>query len=237
VQHAWDRRLAARALAFGGLAALLTLLVQLTTDGATSWPRRLAMWAALAPVAGAIGVLAAARIARAHGELRALEALGVHPMAALRGAIAGGVALALAGAALIGNRSTDLGALFRRPAAPRSWVADAAGGMRELTLGVRLAPGGVLEPLERLAEPSAPAGPPRALLVVVLVLFALAAPTWMAAPRSLIRRAVVGLLALTVGIVAFVVVAAGHVGVAALALAPTLLGLDLVLGQARARGR
>lgn len=236
MQRAWDRRLAARALAFGGLASLVTLLVQVTTDGATSWPRRLAIWAALTPVAGAIGVLATARIAGGHGELRALEALGAHPMAALRGAIAGGAALALGGAALIGNRSTDLTALFRRAPAPRAWVADAAGGMRESTLGVRLAPGGALEPLGALVEPSVAATPSRALLVVVLVLFAIAAPTWMAAPRSLARRVVVGLLALMLGIAAFVAVAAGLVTAAALALPPALLGVDLALGQARFGG-
>src|SRR5262249_45951213 len=66
---AWDLRLAARAFSVASVAALVALLVIVTTDHGASWARRAAMWGAIAPIAGAVGVVAALRVASARGEL------------------------------------------------------------------------------------------------------------------------------------------------------------------------
>jgi hypothetical protein len=141
VPSPYDLRLALRALALGTLVALVAVIVVATTDEGAGWARRAALCAALAPVAGGMGALAAARIARSRGEARALEALGAHPLRALAGAVVGGALLGLAGGAVVVSGVADLEPLFPRPAEARVWLEDPEGGMRERSLGIRLALG------------------------------------------------------------------------------------------------
>jgi hypothetical protein len=123
---AWDRKLAARAAALAVMAALVALLVIVTTDDGAPWARRAAMWGAIAPVAGAVGTLGALRLAEARGEILALLAIGARPSRAQVGAVIGGVALALVGPGVAGSRWADRSALFPRPVEARVWQRDEA---------------------------------------------------------------------------------------------------------------
>jgi hypothetical protein len=230
---AWDYQLARRAAAISGLIGLLTLLVVATTDEGAPAARRLGMVAALLPIAGSVGAFSALRIAAGRGEIRALAAIGVDPLRAARGAILGGVAVALLGPMLASSAIADLSGLFPRPLAPRLWVADGP-GMLELTLGLRLDPGGALSlvsPEPAAASPSEGAGAPLFFTVAALALAAIGGPTWIATSRSLLGRIGAGTLALLLAIGAFQGVAAGRLPPVALIGAPILLLIDA--GRAR----
>lgn len=234
---AYDAALARRALVLGALAALLVVIVQVTTDGGLPWGWRLAMCAALAPAAGAVGTLVTVRVAELRGEARALGALGVRPLRAVRGAILGGAAVGLLGVALLACPAADLGALFPRPAEARAWSFDADGGMSEPSLGVRLDPSGSVR-LARSApaEPPRPPAPPRAIVASAFLLLALILPAWIALPSSAARRLGVAVLGLGATIVSFQLVAAGRASSLGLLLAPLLLALDLAARAWRAVG-
>lgn len=231
---AWDRRLARRAAALSAITAIVTAVVVATTDEGAPWSRRSGMIAALLPIAGSLGALAAIRIAAGRGEIRALAAIGVDPVRAARGAVAGGVALAIAGPLLAASGIADLGGLFPRPMAPRAWVADGA-GMRELTQGFRLDPGGALSLLPPAPSLAAPPPAPIFFTVAALALLAIGGPLWIAAPRALAGRIAVGALALAMAIVAFQGVAAARLPPPVLVAAPLILFLDAARARYRAR--
>lgn len=232
----WDLRLGRRAAALAALTALVALLVTVATDEGGPWSRRVAMAAALSPVAGAIGVFAALRIAESRGELRALAAIGGDPRRIARGAIVACVLVGLLGPLAAWLFAGDMEALFPRPVVPRSWVLHGAGGMRELTQGLVLAPGGVLSLLD--AEAPAPTGPSsgaRPGALVSTAMLAVLAPLWAGLPASPRRRALAAVVVLATMIVAFQLVAAGRVPVAAVLLPPLCLLLESAL-LARAVG-
>jgi hypothetical protein len=241
VSSAWDRKLAARAAAIAGITALFTLLIIAATDEGAGLARRLGMAAALGPIAGAVGALAAIRIAAGRGELRALAAIGADPVRAARGAIVGGVLLAALGPALAASGVADLGGLFPRPAAAHVWIAR-EGGMTELTQGLRLDPGGAVS---RVAVPPREAPPlpagATAFTVIALAIAAVGVPLWAAAAATWGRRGAaagrvaVGVAALLLAIVAFQAVAAGRLPAAALLGAPLRLFLDGAAARYRAR--
>jgi hypothetical protein len=238
---AWDVRLALRAAALAGITALFTLLIIAATDEGAPFARRLGMAAALGPIAGAVGALAAIRIAAGRGELRALAAIGADPPRAARGAVLGAVLIAALGPALAASGLADLGGLFPRPAAAHVWIAR-DGGMTELTAGLRVEPGGVVARVAATAR-EAPALPAGAALftVIALGIAAVGVPLWTAAAAawgagSAARiRVVVGVLALLLAIVAFQAVAAGRLPAAALLGAPLILFLDGAAARYRAR--
>ncbi len=231
---AWDRRVAQRAAAIAALVALVTLVVVAATDEGAPFARRAGMVAALLPVAGSLGAFAAIRIAEGRGELRALFAIGVDPVRACRGAVTGGVALALIGPLLAASGLADLEGLFPRPMVPRLWIADGA-GMLERTQGLRLDPGGALTLVTPLGELAAQPHAPRLFTALSLALAALAGPAWIAAPRPPRARAIiVGLVVLT-AIVAFQAVAAQRLPPIALLAAPLLLLIDAARARYLAR--
>ena len=236
-ENAYDRSLCLRAAAVAALSSLVTLLVVAATDAGGPWTSRLGMTAALAPLSGALGTFAAVRLAAARGELRALAALGVAPARSALGAMAGGIAAGIAGPLAAAAGLADLAPLFPRPLAARIWVAGDAGSLRELTLGLRVGPGGALAlEVPRAAVADLPAGA-HALAVVALALAAVACPVWIAAVReSPARRA--GVLAAAVGaaVAAFQGVAAGRVPAAVLVVAPIVLLADVAIARGRARG-
>jgi hypothetical protein len=223
-RRAWDRRLGLRAAALAAIGAAVGMLVVATTDEGGPWARRLAMWAALSPVAGALGVLAALRVAETRGELRALAALGADPVGAVRGAIVAGAAVALLGPVLAGSGIADLDALFPRPVVPRVWVTEADGALRELTQGLRMAADGTLS-LVAAEAPASGALPRGARVTAALATGALAliAPLWAGMPAVARRRALVTAGLVTAIIVAFQSVAAGRAPAAVLMLPPALL--------------
>jgi hypothetical protein len=193
------------------------------------------MTAALAPLCGALGTLAAARVAEGRGELRALAAMGAAPGRAERGAALGGSVVGLLGVLVAASGAADLGALFPGPAAGRIWAADEA-GLHELTLGLHVEPGGeLLLEAPRAAVRGLPAGA-TLLALLALAAAAVACPAWLVAPAGTVARRIgVGGLAVGVAIVAFQAVAAGRVPAAALVLAPVLLLADTARASHRAR--
>jgi hypothetical protein len=234
---AYDKSLARRAAAVAVVAALVTLLVVAATDAGGPWPPRLGMTAALAPLCGALGALAAVRVAAARGELRALAASGAEPARAVRGAVAGGIAVGLLGPLVAASGVADLGSLFPRALDARRWIADGA-DLHELTLGLRVGPRGELALEAPRAAVGALPGGATAFTIVALGVAALACPAWTAAvAESPARRVAVGGAAVGAAIVAFQGVAAGRLPAAALTVAPLLLLTDTVIARYRARSR
>lgn len=262
---AWDRRLAARALGLAGVAALVALVVIITTDDRATWARRAAMWGAVASVAGAVGTLGALRLAESRGELLALSAIGASPVRARIGAVIGGVALAIAGSCVAGSRWADRSALFPRPVEARVWLMEngtdepaGEGGelaqarsvrgssLREVTMGIRVERGGRVAFLgesapekKKAASETALGGLPRnegeAGASAALALCAIACPVWVAVRGSLIRKAGVGLVATFAVLVAFQAVAMNRGSPLLLGAAPLLLLADAFAARYRAR--
>jgi hypothetical protein len=237
---AWDRRLGGRAAGIAVVVVAVTLIIVAATDEGGPWPQRLGMTAALAPVAGALGALASARIASARGELRALAAVGAGPVRATLGAVMGGAAVGLAGPLVAALGLADLASLFPRSPAARAWILAEDGGLRETTLGITVDAAGALGLGARAAAslPAVPGGAAR-LAMLVLVLSAIVGPAWLVTGEggSPARRAVVGAAAIAAAIAAFQMVAAGRASPWALVAAPIVLLVDAAAGYPlRARG-
>lgn len=186
VQNAYDRSLARRAFALSLLASIIVVLVVVTTDEGAGFARRAALCAMLAPLSGALGAFGASRLARARGELRALEAIGVHPARAPFGATIGGALVGFVGTIVVLAGVADLEPLFPRPVESASWVETEGGGMREVTRGVLVGRGGSLavEPPSEVASDRAIAEQEdrRRAVSLALLLLSLSAP--LAATRA-----------------------------------------------------
>jgi hypothetical protein len=235
IKGAWARCLAQRAIVVGAVAAATTLVVVAATDAGGPWDQRLGMSAALAPICGALGTLAAVEVAAARGELLALAAVGVAPARAVAGAMLGGVAVGLSGPALVLAGLADLGALFPREAAARHWTPD-RDGIVEATLGLRVGADGGLTLLPAAAAPTGlpPAAATFALLAIALA--ALVVPAWATAARASARRsAVLGGLAAATAIVAFQGVGAGRLPAWVLVAAPVVLAIEAIARSRRVR--
>ncbi|MDI1449168.1 hypothetical protein [Polyangium sp. 6x1] len=222
---AYDRNLARRAFGIAALVGAVVLLVVTATDEGGGFAQRAALCAALAPVAGGLGALAAARIARARGEARALEALGAEPSRVMRGAVLGGAIVAAIGPALVIAAVADLDPLFPRPAAPSVWIVEADGGMRDAIRGTRLGPGGALEVAAR--APEAPSGTPlgerRAAVGIALVILAFAAPLGATREGGSSGRAAFAVLLVVAMIAAFQLAAAGRASAFVVCVPPLVL--------------
>lgn len=222
---AYDRSLARRALGIAALVGCVVLIVVTATDEGGGFSKRAALCAALAPAAGGIGALAAARIARARGESRALEALGADPFRVMRGAVLGGAIIAAIGPALVLAQVADLEPLFPRPATPSAWIAEPDGGMRDAIRGTRLGPGGTLEVAARSPEAfaGAPIGERRAAVGIALMILAVAAPLVATREGRSSGRAVFAALLVIAMIAAFQLVAAGRARAFVVCVPPLVL--------------
>lgn len=233
----WDRSLARRAATVGAVAAITTLIVVAATDAGGPWSLRLGMTAALAPICGALGTIAAVRVAQARGELRALAAVGVDPWRAAWGAVAGGSAVGLAGTVVALSGVADLGALFPQEGAVRRWVVEGDGrAVVETTLGLRLGAGGALSLVSPQAAAAAlPAGA-MGFAIATIAAAAVGVPAWLGMARgSAARRVLTGGLVAAVAILAFRAVSAGLAPAAALLVAPLLLVGDAAVTVRRTR--
>ncbi|MRG93354.1 hypothetical protein [Polyangium spumosum] len=233
---AYDKSLARRALGIAALVGCVVVLVVTATDEGAGLARRVALCAALAPVAGGIGALAASRIARARGETRALEALGAHPGRVLLGAALGGAIIAAIGPALVLADVADLEPLFPRPTAPSVWIAEPDGGLRDVVRGARLGPGGALEVAARSPEALAPvgAGERRVAVGLALLILAVGAPLGATQEGGSSGRAAFALLLVVAMIAAFQLVAAGHVGAFVVCVPPLVLLAHALVSRYRA---
>ena len=236
---AHDRHMASLAAGIAAIALGVAILVIAATDEGGPWSLRLGLAAALGPVAGTLGAVGAMRLAGARGELRALAAVGVEPLRAVRGAVAGGVAMGLLGPLAAASGLSNLAALFPRPAGARRWIVDGA-GLHETTLGLRVGPHGLFA-VETSSTPTPPwgalPGSAAAFAVAALAGAAIVCPLWFAAAEgsSPGRRAAVGALGVMGAIAAFQLVAAGRVPPAALLAAPLGLLIDVAAARYGAR--
>jgi hypothetical protein len=213
VLHAYDLRLARRSLVLSALALCAAVVVVVATDEGGGALRRLALCAATSPVAGGLGALFAARIARARGEARALEAIGAHPTRALLGATLGGALVAATGPAIVLAGVADLEPLFPRPADAFVWVAEPDGGMREVMRGVRVGPGGVLvvSPSEAVRRDVLPDEDRTRAVAFALALLALVVPLWVTVEGQPAGKAVAFALVGVAMVAAFQLVGARRV--------------------------
>jgi hypothetical protein len=116
----WDMVVFARAAVVAGLALALAWLITAATDeGGVPWGERAGRTLPLTPVCAAVGAWGALAPVRARGEVRALEALGRSRVQIALAAIAGGAAIALAAAVVLGAiRTVDVAGFY--PSALRS---------------------------------------------------------------------------------------------------------------------
>lgn len=226
---------------------MVALLVIVTTDDGGPWARRVAMWAAVAPVLGALGTFATVRVAIARGEISALEALGVDPARAARGAAMGGVIAGALGVLVTASGWADLEALFPRPPDARAWTAGDDQALVEVTLGIRVDAGGDVTFVGEAAaqeERTAVSRSAKNATIATLGLAAFACPLWVveglaasspAARRGKSwRRGIVALIAVAALIAAFQVVAAALASPLWLLASPLLLLADAAFMRYRA---
>jgi hypothetical protein len=119
----WDAVVFARASALAGLALALAWLITAATDeGGVPWGERAGRTLPLTPVCAAIGAWGALAPVRARGEVRALEALGRSRTQIALAAIAGGAAVALAAALVLGAiRTVDIAGFYPSALHPSAW--------------------------------------------------------------------------------------------------------------------
>lgn len=222
----YDVVLARRAAGIGALlAAVAFVLVAATDEAASTLAGRLARLSALLPIAGGIGASIACAQARSRGEASALEAVGVPPFTALRGASLGGALVGAVGAAVVLVGSVDLSPLFPRVALAPAW-RTVAEGFADPARGIVVLPSGEL--LRRTPDAIAAAAfeAPRFATALALFVAAVAVPAWSAAPSRPSRRLVVALAVATAAVAAFHLVGAGRLPPIALVVPPALLALD-----------
>lgn len=210
--HGFDRLLARRALAYTVLALVIAVGVTLATDEPYSTSRmRVARWCAFAPALAALGSAIALGQARARGELRALEALGVAPLRAGRGPMVVGWGLGLSACVLLVTPLADPSALFPVLAVPGRWVVD-AGALLDPMNGVRvLRDGSLALSAGQIGQGAAFVPSGGAALFVVLPL-ALSMPPWSSAQLGWLARVCGALFTFGAVVVALHAAAATRVG-------------------------
>ncbi len=119
----WDAVVFIRAAVVAGLALSLAWLITAATDeGGVPWGERAGRTLPLTPVCAAVGAWGALAPVRARGEVRALEALGRSRVQIAVAAIAGGAAIALAAAIVLGAiRTVDVAGFYPSALHPSAW--------------------------------------------------------------------------------------------------------------------
>ncbi|HTB74309.1 MAG TPA: hypothetical protein VK762_13755 [Polyangiaceae bacterium] len=119
----WDAVVFARAAIVAGLALTLAWLITAATDeGGVPWGERAGRTLPLTPVCAAVGAWGALAPVRARGEVRALEALGRSRVQIALAAIAGGAAVALAAAVVLGAiRAVDVAGFYPSAIHASAW--------------------------------------------------------------------------------------------------------------------
>jgi hypothetical protein len=223
---AYDRALFGRALlALAALFALTAATVVATDEATSTLGMRLARISALAPLIVAVGILAVGGHARARGELRAVEALGVAPWISLRGAERAGAAVAAASLLVLVAPFTDATSLLPAVTPPIDWSV-AADGSRATAPGLVVFASGAI-------QATGPATLPSFRHVASLAVVPCIAPVagvvsgWAATPMALAVRLSSGVLTALLVIVGLHLVAAARVPAAFTALAALPMALSL----------
>jgi hypothetical protein len=231
--HGFDRLLARRSLAFTALAFAVAIGVTISTDEPYSTLRmRVARLCAFAPALSAIGAAVTLAQARARGELRALEALGVAPFRIARGPMVTGWALGLVAALVLVSPFADPGSLFPALAAPAHWVVD-KGALFDPVSGVRVLRDGSLElgkSAPALGAAFVPSGFVALLVVAPLSLFL---PPWTGAQLGVFARLLAALFTLAAVVVLLHAAAAGRIHPAWLIAGALPIGVQALFAHVR----
>jgi hypothetical protein len=207
--NAYDRALFRRALLALAVLLALTAATIVVTDEATSTPgMRLARISALAPLMVAVAILAVGGHARARGELRAIEALGVAPWTSLRGAERAGAVVAAASLLVLVAPFTDATSLLPAVTPPVDW-AVASDGSRATAPGLVVLASGVI----RATAPTAPSLRHVAAWAAVpcLAPIACVVPGWAATPMTFAARMSSGVVTALLVVLGLHLVAAARV--------------------------
>jgi hypothetical protein len=224
--NAYDRALFRRALLAQAVLFALTAGTIVATDEATSTlAMRLARISALAPLVVAVAILAVAGHARARGELRSIEALGVAPWSSLRGAERAGAAVVAASLLVLVAPFTDATSLLPVVTTPIDWTV-AIDGSRATAPGLVVFASGVIRTTQAASAPSFH-HPTTWAVVPCLAPIAAVISAWAATPMSAALRASSGLLTALLAIVGLHLVAAARVPALLTVLAALPMGLSL----------
>lgn len=224
--NAYDRALFRRTLLAQAVLFALTAATIVATDEATSTlAMRLARISALAPLVVAAGVLAVGGHARARGELRAIEALGVAPWTSLRGAEHAGAAVVAASLLVLVAPFTDATSLLPVVTTPIDWTV-AIDGSRATAPGLVVFASGVIRTTSSASATSLHHATTWAV-VPCLAPIAMVVSGWAATPMSAALRLSTGVLTTLLAVVGLHLVAAARVPAVLTALAALPMAVSL----------
>lgn len=192
----WDIRAMLRALGAAVLGLVVVWLVTAASDeGQLTAGARAGRTLPVAPLCSAVGAALALGTARVRQEVRAFEALGRSPAVTGRAAALGAaLPSVLVALAILAIPSVDVAAFYPRAAVGDTFVADEDGSFVSPTLGVRVEPDGVTQPLDDEARALAPDdGLPRGARLAAAAATGLAGLALaLVAARAALRRSLVG---------------------------------------------
>src|SRR5512139_660305 len=199
--HAFDRLLWRRCLGLSLLLSLLAAGVAAATDEpGSTLGTRVSRLAAFLPAIVVISEQVVLAQCRARGELGALAALGVSPLAQVRGAVVAGLCLGVLAVAAVLSPFSDVRALFPVVGGAPSFT-PLDGALVDPRTGVTfLADGSIRFGVASELGPSGTA-PGRAVAAGFVAPLASVAPLWGAAPMSAFARVAGALLAFALSVV------------------------------------
>lgn len=229
VLNHYDLALARRVLAAGLLLGALAFVITAATDEAgSSTEDRLGRVAAFLPILGALAASVVLAQTRSRGEMRALQALGVSPARAVRGAWLGAALVGLVGPALVVLNAASVDSLFPRIDVPSAWTfVDGLWVDGRTTLAVNPRGDVELGSATRLPNAAPPSLGPATVLTLALT--SVIAPAWALAETSTTRRFVVAVVVGFGAVTLFHLVAAERLPPLALVAIPLLLLVDVGL--------
>jgi hypothetical protein len=205
---AWS--LAKRAAVAIATAACLAAAIVMTTDEATSTAgMRIARLAAIGPLLACLGVLAVCAHARLRGEIGALEALGMAPWEASRGAALAGWMFCFATLVLLALPWVDPESLFPKFSPPIDWVMDPNGAAARSASATVLSDGAIEIGTRAMAH--TPRSAARWAALACLAPIAFCVPAWAVTPMRASLRVASLLAAAALLLVVLHAVGAGRV--------------------------
>lgn len=230
--HPFDWLLFRRSLLAAGVATGITAAVVVATDEATSTAAmRVARMSAFAPLIAAIAALSIVSHARARGELRAVECLGVAPWRAARGAALAALVVGCIGIVFLVSPYADAASLFPAVRSAIEWTID-ANGHAARALGVVITSNGSITLAPRIAE-MARVAPAAWAALPSLAPIAFAVSPWAVTPMPHAMRAASIAVAAMATVLCLHLVAAARFG----PLVGTLASVPLILATLRGRAR
>jgi hypothetical protein len=187
------------------------VIVATTDEASNTAGMRIARLAALGPLLASLSVLAVCAHARARGEMAALEALGMAPWEAARGAAVAGWAFCAATVTVLALPWVDPESLFPRFSPSMEWVMDASGAAARSAAATVLVDGTIEIGARAIARESL--GPARWAALACLVPIATCVPAWAVTPMKPVARVASILAAAGALIVVLHALAARRVGI------------------------